>query len=357
MPAQPLIQPVILSGGSGTRLWPLSVPERPKQLLALTHALTMLQLTVARVRDETRFEPPILVCGARHASQVKEQMSAAGAGAGRIIVEPVARNTAPAIALAAAIVDPDAMLLVMPSDHVVDDVDAFHAVVDRVLPVAQDGWIVTFGIEPDRPETGYGYIRRAETLAEGVYRVGSFVEKPDLDKARAYLAEGDCLWNSGIFLLRACDYLAALEEHAPDVLNAVLKSLEPKRSGETDIHPDAQAFAAAPNISIDYAVLEKIDRAAVAPVDMGWSDVGGWDALYDIVPRDGDGNALSGDVVALDTQGSLIRSTGPVVATIGVSDLIVVATGDAVLVMPRGEGRRMGEITAALEAKAKPRIS
>lgn len=354
MTASPLIQPVILSGGSGTRLWPLSVPTRPKQLLPLTDSRTMLQLTVGRVNDGARYQPPIVVCGAAHAAQVEEQLRAVGTGPGRLFVEPAARNTAPAIALAAASVAPETPLLVMPSDHVIEDVATFLRTVELALPAALDGWIVTFGIEPDRPETGYGYIRRGEAISEGVHRVERFVEKPDLDRARAYLAEGDCSWNGGIFLFRAGDYLAALERHAPEIASATVKALALARTDGIRTHPDAAAFRAAPSISIDYAVLEKIDRAAVAPIEMGWSDIGSWDALYDFSQTDGDGNALSGEVIALDSRNSLVRSTGPLVATIGVSDLIVLATPDAVLVLPRGESQRVKEIVDRLEAKGGP---
>jgi mannose-1-phosphate guanylyltransferase/mannose-1-phosphate guanylyltransferase/mannose-6-phosphate isomerase len=347
------IQPVILSGGSGTRLWPLSTPERPKQLLALTHDATMLQLTAERVRDEAAYSPPMVVCGAHHAEQVAAQLSGIGLVPERIIVEPCARNTAPAIALAAALAEPDSVLLVMPSDHVVADAERFAQVVELALPVARDGWIVTFGIEPEAPETGYGYIFQGDLLAPGVHKVARFVEKPDLATAQAYLAAGGCAWNSGIFLFRAGDYLDALRVHAPAVLAAVRASVDTGATRGVEFHPEAGAFASAPSISIDYAVMEKIDRAAVAPVRMGWSDIGSWDALYDFLDKDAAGNAAAGEVIAIGAAGSLIRSTGPTVAAIGVEDLIILATPGGVLVMPRGQSQRVKEAVEEIERRAR----
>lgn len=345
------IQPVILSGGSGTRLWPLSRPDSPKQLLPLTDERTMLQLTVDRVTDGTMFQEPIIVCGARHAEAVEAQLAEAGAAARSIIVEPMARNTAPAIALAAATVDPETILLVMPSDHVVKDVATFLRTVQLALPVVIEGWLVTFGIEPDRPETGYGYIRRGPRLSEGVYQVDRFVEKPNVEKARAYLAEGDCSWNGGIFIFRAGDYLTALRDHAPEILDAVQRSLDEARAEGNRLYPEEAAFGSSPSISIDYAVLEKVGNAAVAPADMGWSDIGSWDALYDFLAKDEGGNIASGDVVTIASEGTMIRTSGPTVAAIGVSDLIILATPDAVLVLPRGESQRVKEIVESLEAR------
>lgn len=349
------IQPVILSGGSGTRLWPLSRPNQPKQLLALTADATMLQLTAERVRDEQRYARPIVVCGALHADQVEAQLAAIGIAPGRLIVEPCPRNTAPAIALAALAVAPATPLLVMPSDHVVADVQAFRDAVERALPAVGDGWIVTFGIEPDWPETGYGYIFRGEALSAGVHKIARFVEKPNSVTAQAYLDQGDCSWNSGIFLFRAGDYRDALERHAPAILHAVSSAVAKGRTGGgVRFDPDPDDFASSPSISIDYAVMEKVERAAVAPVQMGWSDIGSWDALYDFLAKDPDGSALTGDVIARDVKRSLIRSTGPTIAALGVDDLIVLATADAVLIVPRGQSQRVKEIVEALDARRRP---
>ncbi len=340
------ITPVILSGGSGTRLWPLSRTGRPKQLLALTHAETMLQLTARRSNDPQAFEAPIVVANAAHADQIEAQLAEVGVTPAALVLEPVARNTAPAIALAALAVAPDALLLVMPSDHVIADVDAFRAAIGAATPLAAEGWLVTFGIAPQAPDTGYGYIRTGAPLADGVQRVERFVEKPDRATAEAYLAEGCYAWNGGIFLFRADAYLAALEAHGPEIAAASRASIAAAHREGTRLFPEAKAFAASPSDSIDYAVMEKASRVAVAPVDMGWSDVGSWDALHDIAVKDAGNNAHHGEVVAIDTSGCLIRSQGPLVAAVGVKDLIVIATGDAVLIMPRGSSQ---EVKRAVE--------
>ena len=343
------IVPVILSGGSGTRLWPLSRAEKPKQFLSLTAAETMLQLTAARARG-AGFAAPVVVANAAHADEVEAQLAAAGAEPQALVLEPVGRNTAPAIALAALSADPDAALLVMPSDHVIADVDAFHAAIRRALPLVEDGWLVTFGITPDAPETGYGYIQVGEEVAAGVHRVARFVEKPRRDVAEAMLAAGDHAWNGGIFLFRADAFVAALERFAPAMLAAVRASLDAARREGARVWPDADAFAASPSDSIDYAVMEKADRVAVVPVAMGWSDVGSWDALHAISEGDAQGNVVSGDVVALDAANCLVRAEGVRVAIAGVSDLIVVASGSDVLIVPRG---RSQDVKLLLDAMKK----
>ncbi|ATY33623.1 mannose-1-phosphate guanylyltransferase/mannose-6-phosphate isomerase [Sphingomonas psychrotolerans] len=347
--AKPII-PVILSGGSGTRLWPLSRPERPKQLLSLTGEQTMLQLTALRAAGE-HFALPIIVANGAHADQVEAQLADVVTEVQALILEPAGRNTAPAIALAAIAAgggsDP---ILVMPSDHVIADVDAFHAAIQAALPLVQEGWLVTFGIAPDAPETGYGWIKVGERLAEGVHRVARFVEKPPRDKAEAMLAAGDHAWNGGIFLFRADMYLGALSVYAPDMLVAAQAAMDKARRDGLRIWPDAEAFAKSPSDSIDYAVMEKAPRVAVVPVAMGWSDVGSWDALYAISEADGDGNVCRGDVVAIDTVNCLVRSEpGKRVALVGVSDLIVVATGNDILVLPRGRSQEIRKIVDALK--------
>jgi mannose-1-phosphate guanylyltransferase len=345
------ITPVILSGGSGTRLWPLSRAGKPKQLLSLTHDETMLQLTARRTGDMLRFDSPIVVANARHAGMIAEQLAAVGSGGATVILEPAARNTAPAIALAALHAAPDALLLVMPSDHVIADVDAFRAAIDAAAPVVEEGWLATFGITPDAPEIGYGYIRAGEEIAPGVRRVERFVEKPDLATAQAYLAEGCYAWNGGIFLFRADAYLAALDAHAPAIAAAARAAMADARTEGHNVYPDAAAFAASPDDSVDYAVMEQAERVIVAPVEMGWSDVGSWDALHAIAAKDADGNVHHGHVIAIDTAGCLIRTDadGPVVAAVGVSDLIIVATKDAVLVLPRGSSQDVKRAIAALK--------
>lgn len=350
MPQPQTIVPVILSGGSGTRLWPMSTPAMPKQMLALTSDETMLQLTARRAQGE-RFSAPIVVANAKHAAMVEEQLEAASATADALILEPIGRNTAPAIALAAiAAGSGDAALLIMPSDHVILDVPAFHAAIEAALPLVQQGWLVTFGIDPHAPETGYGYIHMGEKLATGVHRVAKFVEKPPRDAAEAMLAAGDHAWNGGIFLFRADSYLEALAQHDPETLTACKASMENARHEGKRIYPEAEAFAASPAGSIDYAVMEKAERVAVVPVKMGWSDLGSWDALQDISERDAAGNSHQGEVIAIDTTNCLVRSDGVRIAMVGVDNLIVVASGNDILILPSG---RSQEVKALIEAMKK----
>jgi mannose-1-phosphate guanylyltransferase/mannose-1-phosphate guanylyltransferase/mannose-6-phosphate isomerase len=349
---QRLVTPVILSGGSGTRLWPLSRTGRPKQLLSLTHSETMLQLTAQRMPEEAGFATPLVVANAAHSEMIEGQLAEIGIKNASIILEPVGRNTAPAIAAAALMLPRDAIMLVMPSDHVIRNVDAFRAAVAAALPLVEDGWLTTFGITPDAPETGYGYIKRGEPLAAGVFQVARFIEKPDAATAQAYLDEGGYSWNGGIFLFGAGAYLDALERYAPDMLEAVAKSVTGGRTEGNFFYPDAHDFAASPSQAVDYAVMEKADKVAVVPVEMGWSDVGSWDALHAISEGDAGGNVHYGEVVAIDTNHCMIRSEGPVVAAVGVSDLIVIATADAVLILPRGSSQEVKRAVAALKEKS-----
>ena len=344
-----MIVPVILSGGSGTRLWPMSRSERPKQLLSLAGTETMLQQTVQRTQGQPGFAAPIIVANAAHADEIERQLGQVQVTDATLILEPAARNTAPAIALAAVAADPSALLLVMPSDHVIQDVGAFLTAVGAAAPFCQQGWFATFGITPDAPETGYGYIRRGAELAPGINEVERFVEKPDIETARAYLADGNYSWNGGIFLFTAEAYLGALGRLEPDMLAAAREAVEKARHEQGRLYPDAQSFGRSPSESIDYAVMEKVGRVAVVPVDIGWSDLGSWDALHAIAPRDTADNAHHGEVIAIDTSGCLIRTDGPLVAAVGIKDLIVIATGDAVLILPRGSSQDVKRAVEALK--------
>lgn len=348
------IVPVILSGGSGTRLWPVSRPERPKQLLPLTAPETMLQLTVART-DGCLAAPvkrPILVANAAHAAIIDEQLAAAGIADYLVLLEPAGRNTAPAIALAALEAGPGDALLVMPSDHVIADRTAFHEAIARALPLVAEGWLVTFGITPDAPETGYGYIKMGTTCAERVHKVDRFVEKPDAGRAAEMLAQGGHAWNAGIFLFRADAYLAALARHQPEMLAAVSASLAAAVRSGRHVSPDPQAFAACPSDSVDYAIMEREDRVACVPVDMGWSDVGSWDSLHAISAKDPQGNAVRGEALALGANNCLIHTDGPRVTLVDVDDLIVVVSQGEVMILRRGESQKVRMVTEAIKDAA-----
>ena len=331
------IHPVILSGGAGTRLWPLSRASYPKQLLKLSSQRTMLQDTVARGLIDVGFAAPLLVCNEDHRFLVDDQLQQIGIKPQAILLEPKARNTGPAIAAAALWLlarDPDALMLVQPSDHVIASPADFHRGVMRGLAAAQEGRLVTFGIKPVRPDTGYGYIQRGEALAggDGVFTVDRFVEKPDRETAQRFVDSGAFFWNSGIFLLSARAYLGELSRINPTMLEACERAV---RDGQEDLaffRLSAEPFGEAPSLSIDHAVMEHTSRAAVVPVDMAWSDVGSWPALRDIATADGDGNVVQGDVLAERMTNSYIRSEGRLVAAVGLDNVVVVATDDAVLV-------------------------
>ena len=343
------IVPVILSGGSGTRLWPMSREERPKQFLPLTAAATMFQLTLDRASDTRRFADPLIVANARHADLIEGQLDGRAA---TLILEPLARNTAPAIALAALAANPSDPLLVMPSDHVIADEPAFMAAIDAALPLVERGWLATFGIAPDAPEIGYGYIRIGEEVGLGAYRVDRFVEKPDLKTAETMLAQGGYVWNGGIFLFRADAYLRALAEFAPAMMTAARDAMASAVRTGRRILPDADAFSTSPSDSIDYAVMEKAERVAVVPVSMGWSDIGSWDALHTI-QSNANGDAHTGDVIALDTDNCLLNTDGIRIAAVGVKDLIVVASGDSVLILPRGRSQDVKRVVQVLKDREK----
>jgi mannose-1-phosphate guanylyltransferase len=347
----PRIVPVILSGGSGTRLWPLSRLDRLKPMVDLTGEGTLLELTARRVADAALFLPPVLVTGEEDSAAAAGQLAASGMAAALTVVEPAARGTASAVALAALTLDEDALMLVLPSDHVITDENAFRLAIESARGAALEGWLVTFGIAPDRPETGYGYIKRGARIADGAYRAERFAEKPDAATATRWLAEGGYDWNAGIFLMRAGDYLAALAVEAPVLAAAARAAVAGGRREGSQLLPQAAALAAAPSSSIDRAVMERWDRVAVIPVAMGWSDVGSWEAVYALGPHDAQGNAVAGDAVAVDSRGCLVRTDGPVVVALGVEDLVIIATERAVLVVPRGDTQRVGQAIEALEKR------
>jgi len=346
------VSPVILSGGGGTRLWPLSRAAYPKQLLGLGAERSLLQDTVARVSEEG-FAPPLVICNDDYRFLVAQQLRDLGIE-GEMMLEPEGRNTAPATAVAALHLgraDPEALLLVLPSDHAVADVAGFHAMVAAGARAAEAGWLVTFGVTPDRAETGYGYIKKAQALDEapGCFAVERFVEKPDPETAEAYLASGDFAWNSGMFLFKASRLIEEMKRLQPEIVDACAAALAAAKRDLDFLRIDADAFAKSPKISLDHAVMEKTERAAVLPVDIGWSDVGSWDALWRIHAPNGTSNTLVGDVMALDSHGSYLHSEKPLLAAVGVEDLTVVATADAVLVCPRERSQEVRDLVAQLE--------
>ena len=354
------LYPVILGGGSGTRLWPHSRSLYPKQLLPLVSDDSLLVDTVRRVVDPEVFAPPTVVCNEEHRFLVAEELRRAGDKTGQphgaIVLEPAGRNTAPATAAAAlhlARQDPDALMLVLPSDHVIADPAAFRQAVDRAKDAAGRGWLVTFGMTPTHAETGYGYIRRGAALddLDGCYRVAQFVEKPDAATAEGYLADGGYAWNSGMFLLPVQTLLSELARLQPEVLAAARAAVEGARFDMDFLRLDSEAFEAAPSISIDNAVMEHTDAAAVVPAELGWSDIGSWAALWTIAEKDDQGNACVGDTVTQDTRNSLLHSDGKLLAAIGVSDLVVVVQDDAVLVVPRDRAQDVGGFVKSLRGQ------
>lgn len=333
----PKIHPVILSGGSGTRLWPASRALFPKQLLAMTGEHSMLQETALRFHAHAGFTRPMVICNAEHQFIVADQLRLIGADATDLILEPEGRNTAPAAALAAlrvAETDPTGLVLLLASDHVVTKPDVLRDAVLNAVPAAEQGRLVTFGVRPHRPETGYGHIRIGAQIdgVPGCHAVDRFVEKPDYGTARAYVASGDYLWNSSLFLFRADGYLNELKRLAPEIETACRAALAGATSDLGILRPEPAAFAASPSISLDYAVMEKTDKAAVVPVDPGWSDVGSWTALWEISEQDERANALIGDIVTHDVRNTLIRAESRLVTAIGVENVIIAETSDAVLI-------------------------
>jgi mannose-1-phosphate guanylyltransferase/mannose-6-phosphate isomerase len=349
-----MLIPLILSGGSGTRLWPVSRKNLPKQFLSLTGQGTLFQQTIERTLQLPEIAPPIVVASEDHRFLAAEQLLESNVQGATIVLEPIGRNTAPAIALGALRAlerDQDALLLVLPADHLIGDTAEFSNAVRTALAVAKDDWLVTFGIRPDRPETGFGYIRHSEALGEGAFRVAQFVEKPSLTTAESYIADGNYDWNSGMFLFKASRYLEELAQHAPDMLEAVRKAYASARTDLDFVRLDAATFAEVPDNSIDYAVMEKTQRAAVIPVTCNWSDIGSWSALWLAGVRDAQGNLREGDTISVNTSNSLLRSHNHhLLATVGVDDLIVVTTPDATLVAHRDAAQDVKRVVDELKA-------
>jgi mannose-1-phosphate guanylyltransferase/mannose-6-phosphate isomerase len=346
-----LLVPVILSGGAGTRLWPLSREMYPKQLLALTGKHTMLQATAIRLAGITGAAPPIVVCNEAHRFTVAEQIRGLGLKASAILLEPVGRNTAPAVALAALKaqeIDLQAIIVVAPADHVIRDARAFQAAAEVAAGLAQDGKLVTFGIVAHAPETGYGYIRRGAGSGPA-YPVAQFIEKPPLDLATQFVASGDYFWNSGMFVFTADRYLTELAAFAPDILEASRAAFLAATT-DLDFMRIAKAeFEKCRGESIDYAVMEKTRDALVLPLDAGWSDVGSWSSLFDALPADEDGNVLQGDVMVHDTHDCYVHSTSRLVAAVGMDDHIIVETKDAILVAPKERVQDVKELVAMIK--------
>jgi len=351
------IYPIILSGGAGTRLWPLSRAALPKQLLPLVSDKTMLQETVLRLAGREGVMAPLVVCGNEHRFLVAEQLREIGVTPLGILLEPVGRNTAPAVAAAAhylAAVDPQAVMLVLPADHVIKDVDAFYAAVQRAAAQVEGGALATFGIVPTAPETGYGYIQSGAALRdEGCFKVEKFVEKPNRETAQGFIDAGNFFWNSGMFLFRADAYLKELAQFQPAMAKS---SEEAVGKGYRDLdfcRLDEAAFTACPSDSIDYAVMEHTKLAVVVPASIGWNDVGSWSALVDVLETDGNGNVTRGDVYTDNASNCLVRAEARIVAAIGVQDLVIVETADAVLVAHKEQVQRVKQVVDHLKANGR----
>ncbi|MDR5891422.1 mannose-1-phosphate guanylyltransferase/mannose-6-phosphate isomerase [Halomonas mongoliensis] len=351
-----MMTPVILAGGNGVRLWPLSRRERPKQFLTLEEEGSLLARTLARL-EGLDAAPPIVICQEAHRFLAAEQLRQAGVEGATLLLEPEGRGTAPAIALAALLAEREGRegpLLVLSSDHHLGDEAALHEAVARAVDLAEAGYLTTFGVVPTRAETGFGYLQAGAPLGAEGFVVARFVEKPDAERAAAFLAAGDHYWNSGIFVMRPADALAALATHAPALLAACRDALAGATTDLDFLRPAAAAFLACPADSIDVAVMERTDRAAMVPLDAGWSDIGSWQALWEVLPHDGDGNALHGDVVCEASRDLLVHAESRLVATLGVADLVVVETRDAVLVADRASSQALRGLVERLEAVGRP---
>ncbi len=343
--------PIIMAGGTGSRLWPLSRELHPKQFLSLEGEAAMLQVTIQRLAG-INCATPLVICNEAHRFLVAEQLRQLEMLDRNILLEPVGRNTAPAIALAAlhaTVHGEDPLLLVLAADHVIRDVESFHASLRNAIPFADAGALVTFGIVARSPETGYGYIRRGDAAGDGAYNVAQFVEKPNLATAEKYVASGEYYWNSGLFLFRASRYLQELKQYRPDILQACEVAMLGANADMDFIRVEKTAFFACPDDSVDYAVMEKTNAAVVVPLDAGWSDVGAFSSLWEVLKKDENGNVLQGDVLAHDSRNNLVMSENMLVATVGLDDAVVVQTKDAVLVAARDRVQEVKQIVAQLK--------
>ncbi len=349
-----MIIPVVLSGGSGTRLWPLSRAMRPKQLLSMVSNHTMIQDTVTRLSGIPDLADPVIVCNEEHRFTIAEQMREMNINPAAIILEPFGKNTAPAVAISALQAqktEKDPVILVLPADHIIGDNAAFHAAVEVGYQAAQNNKLVTFGIVPNAPETGYGYIKAGTQLDNNqIFNVEKFVEKPDEDKAQSYLDEGCYYWNSGMFMFKASVYLQELKLHNNEMYRCSEKSFSSAAVDMDFIRLNSDEFKQCPADSIDYAVMEKTDSAAVIPVDMQWNDIGSWSALWEVGESDSNGNVTHGDVVIQDSHNSYIHADSRLVTTVGLNDHVVVETADAVLVAPRNKVQNVKDIVEKLKA-------
>ncbi|WP_296679603.1 mannose-1-phosphate guanylyltransferase [Novosphingobium sp.] len=339
------IYPVILCGGSGTRLWPRSRATKPKPFLPLVGESTLFEATLGRCGNQDQFAGPVVVTGKAHLKHVSAQVS--GEAGAQIIVEPSARNTAAAIALAALRLPDDAIMLICPSDHHIGDADAFCAAAGKAAELARQGWLVSFGIEATAPETGFGYLQRGEPIGDAGYRVARFVEKPDLDRAKEFVAHGGYAWNGGIFAFKVSTFLEELAAHRPAILAAARDAAAKGSTKGAQFHPDPEAFARIDSESVDYAVMENTSRAAMVPADIDWSDIGNWQALHAALDRDSFGNASRGDVEMVDCRNVLVDSDGPHVSVIGLSDIIVVVDGADILVTTADGAQKVGKLLKA----------
>ena len=340
-----VIHPVILCGGGGTRLWPLSLKSKPKPFLPLIGDTSLFEQAIGRLADDPRFAQPIIVAGSAHQELIAEQMADAPH---RLIIEPAAKNTAPAIGLAAALLDPSDIMLVCPSDHYIADPQSFCDAAAAAGDLASRDYLTAFGITPEHPETGYGYIKRGEEL-DGGFAIAEFVEKPDIESAKAYLESGDYSWNGGIFAFRAGAFLEALEEHRPAMAKGVTGAMECARHEVSAIYPDADIFSAIDGESVDYAVMENTARAAMVPASMGWSDIGNWAALQDALGGSQGDNVTQGEADLIDCDNVLVSSDGPRVSAVGLEDVCIIVSGGEVLVTTRKGAQKVGKLPGAVD--------